>query len=53
MYTAATSLSIDLSVAETNMLINTTVISSLELVSIRRFFKIAESNLSARSTTHS
>jgi hypothetical protein len=53
VYAAATSLSIGLSVAETSMSISAAVMSSSELASVRRFFKTAELNLSAGSTTHS
>jgi hypothetical protein len=52
IYTDVISSSIGLSVAGTSILINTAVISSSELASVRRFSKAAESNLSAGSTTH-
>jgi hypothetical protein len=51
IYTDMISLLIGLSVAETSILINTTVISSLELASVRRFSKAVKLNLSAESTT--
>ena len=50
VYADVISLSIGLSVAEISILINTTVMSSLELASVRRFSKAAELNLSAEST---
>jgi hypothetical protein len=52
-YTDVISLLISLSVAEISILINTTVIFSSELASVRRFSKAAKSNLSAGSTTYS
>ena len=51
MYATMISLLIGLLVARINMLINTAVMSSLELAFVKRFFKVVESNLLASSTT--
>ena len=52
-YTDVISLLISLSVAGISILINTAIISSSELASVRRFSKVAESNLSAGSIIYS
>ena len=52
-YADVISSSMGLSVAGTSILISTAIIFSSELVSVRRFSKAAELNLSAESTTHS
>ena len=50
-YATAISLLIGLLIARINMSISTTIMSNLELAFVKRFFKAAESNLLASSTT--